>query len=274
MQFFFADDSTQRCSRKGMQSVLGFGGILVDAAQVRDLGVSVDKFAKDAGIPVGEEIKWSPHRDTWIYKNLHDDDRFHCYSAILDAARDAGCKVVVSVCEPGVRNIRPEWGFERCVDYSLERVTNCLKDTGEDVIVIADRPGGGLRNTEEFLSDHIERVRSDFNHMSAEAFAMTLLTAPSRFVRQLQVADLVVGATTAMVSGQSRYAEPYFDTIKAMMICNTLGYVGGTGLKVYPDQLINLYHWVLGETAFVKSGRGGGYRLPHPNHWYHENDGT
>ncbi|MDP1709077.1 MAG: hypothetical protein Q8L89_08465 [Gammaproteobacteria bacterium] len=92
--------------------------------------------------------------------------------------------------------------------------------------------------------------------MLEKTFSINMLTAQSRMVRHLQLADLVVSITAAMFAGQTKWASQYFELIKGTFIRNALGYIGGTGVKVYPDELINLYYWVLGEKQFSKAGRG------------------
>lgn len=274
MLFFFADDSTHKGARNGMGKLVAFGGLLVEGHQLRQMSNAIDGALQEHGVPLNEEIKWSPRKGSWIYENLHGESRESCYRAILQAAVDAGSKVVVAICDPEMRRIKPKWGFERCVTYTLERLSNYLSNSMTEAVIISDRPSGGPKQADEFLAAFIEHLDSEFNHMLAESFAMNMLTAPSHMVRQLQVADLVVSITTAMASGNTKWAEKYFDLIKQMMLTNYLGYVGGTGLKVYPDQLTNLYHWVIGEDSFVKVGKMAGVALPHKSYSYYESDGT
>lgn len=141
-------------------------------------------------------------------------------------------------------------------------------------MIICDRPSGGPKQADEFLAAYVEHLASEFNHMLAESFAMNMLTAPSHMVRHLQIADLIVSITTAMASGNTKWAEFYFEIVRGMMLTNSLGYVGGTGLKVYPDQLTNLYHWVIQEDAFTKAGKMAGISLPNDQYLYGESDGT
>lgn len=262
MQFFFADDSAQKGARSGMGKIVAFGGVLIAGDQLRTLSQRIDEIAASFGIPAADEIKWSPKKGSWIHSNLQGDRRARCYKEILSAAQAAGCKAVVTTCDFEMRNIKPEWGFERCVTYTLERVSTYLSKSSQQAVIIADRPSGGHKEADQFLEAFVEHLSSDHNHMIEKTFSLNMLTAQSHMTRHLQVADLVVSITTAMVAGQTKWAAEYFDAVKSMFLQNALGYIGGTGLKVYPDKLINLYHWVLGETAFVKAGNGTGLRLP------------
>ena len=274
MHVFFADDSSHRCTRRQLDKVVAFGGILFSSEHLRALSRRIDEIADGAGIPDGEEIKWSPRRSSWIYDNLQGEDRLRCYRRILQAAIDFGGRAIVTVCEPRARNLRDEWGFERCVTYSLERVSNQLGYDGGEAIIIADRPSGGRREAEAFLEQFIDHLTSEHNHMVENTFALTLLTGPSKFLRQLQISDLVVSITAAMVAGQTLYAREYWDLVQQLLLRGNNGRIGGTGLKVYPDQLINLYHWLLGEEVYTRAALEEQIELPAARYWFNENDGT
>lgn len=274
MQFFFADDSTQNCARDGMEKLVAFGGVLVDEVQLNPLSKCIDDIAARHGLPQEEEIKWSPRKGTWIYNNLKDEARFSCYTEILQAANDYDCKAIVVLCDFAMGNLKLEWGFERCVTYTLERVSTHLAKAEQKAIIIADRPSGGHKEADKLISSFLDHLSSNHNHMHEETFALNMLTAPSHMIRHLQLADLVVSITTAMFAGQIRWASQYFDLVKSMFLKNSLGYIGGTGVKVYPNQLINLYHWSLGENQFSKAGIGLAWPIPSNKLPFHVNDGT
>jgi hypothetical protein len=91
---------------------------------------------------------------------------------------------------------------------------------------------------------------------------MNVLTTPSHLVRHLQLADLVTGITTAMFCGQYKYAAPLFPLVKRLLIVNRMEGIAGTGLKVFPNEAINLYHWVLREDFLHRGGGAVSYPLP------------
>lgn len=274
MQFFFADDSSQNCARNGMEKLVAFGGVLVDAVQLKPLSQRIDNIAASYGLPREEEIKWSPRKGSWIYNNLKNEERLSCYTEVLQAANDYDCKVAVALCDYAMCNLKPEWGSERCVTYALERVSLHLAKAKQEAVIIADRPSGGHKEADQFIASFLDRLNSEHNHISGETFSLNMLTAPSHMVRHLQLADLVVSITTAMFAGQAKWAGQYFDLVKSMLLKNALGYIGGTGVKVYPDQLINLYHWVLGENQFSKARAGLAWPIPSNKLRFHDNDGT
>ena len=82
----------------------------------------------------------------------------------------------------------------------------------------------------------------------------------SKFSRLLQAADLVVGCTLAMVSGESQYPLPVFESVMKLFD-QSAGRIGGYGLKIHPDfKYANLYHWIVEDTHFWK--HASGYPLP------------
>lgn len=271
MKFFFADDSSQTCARAGMHKLMAFGGILLSGDALKPLSLAIDEIANTHGFPADEEIKWSPRRGSWMYETLKGEERAKCIDAVLAAALAHECKAIVGLCDPELRNIKPEWGFQRCFQYALERVSNHLTDSHEEAVIIADRPSGGHKEADQFLTSFAEHLASTHNHMLEETVALNLLTAPSHMVRHLQVADLVVAITTAMFAGQTKWAASHFKRVRSMFITNRHGLIGGTGVKVYPDKLINLYHWVLGEDNYSKVGVM--YPLPASKALFAKNDG-
>src|SRR5216684_5273372 len=86
MEIFFADDSQQSGAREGMGRLVAFGGVFVPDSALRPLHTAIDGIAGAFGIPKGEELKWSPKKDSWIYKSLLGEDRKNCYRQVLQAA--------------------------------------------------------------------------------------------------------------------------------------------------------------------------------------------
>ena len=64
---------------------------------------------------------------------------------------------------------------------------------------------------------------------------MNLLTTESHLNPALQIADLVVGITTAMCSPAKAHARPYWSAVKRSLHRNPDGRVMGCGLKFYPS---------------------------------------
>lgn len=214
------------------------------------------------GVPPGDEIKWSPKKGSWIYDNLKGDTRNECYSQVLRAAQSLGVQALVIVWDTGRTTLQGERAFEKCLDFAFERLSVNLSKREEQAIIVADRPGGGKKQEEGLLQNFLDRVESGTEYSVPDWCSLNILTTPSKLLRQLQLADLIAGITTAMVAGQYKYAKPLFGEVKSMLIQNHAGTIGGTGLKVFPDALWNLYRWVLEEEYFWKVGRNTGVPLP------------
>jgi Protein of unknown function (DUF3800) len=269
VEIFFADDSIQKvCKRERMGPLVGVGGVLVEEAEIRPLADAIDNIAAAFGIPKEEEIKWSPNRGSWIRGNLLDN-RTECYRQVLEAAYAHRAKAIV-ICNDTART-RDSAGeaFKRCLDYLFERLSMNLEDRERHALIVADRPGGGKIQEDEFLAYFLSRVEEGTQYVLPNRLLLNVLTTPSHMVRHLQIADLVTGITTAMVAGLETYAGPLFPFVKNLFIANRPGGIAGTGLKIAPDSprgnsLVNLYHWVLQEHLLHKGGGARAYPLPDP----------
>jgi hypothetical protein len=272
MEIFFADDSTQKGAREGMGTLVAFGGALFPEAAVRPFALNVESICSEFGIPSGDEVKWSPKKGTWIYENLKGETRTECYRRIITAASELRVRALVIVWDTGRTTLKGDRAFEKCIDFAFERLSVNLSKRAEQAIIVADRPGGGKKQEEGLLGNFVQRVLDGTEYSVPDWCALNILTTPSKLLRQLQVADLITGVTTAMVAGQYKYAEPLFEEIKPMLLRNYYKTVGGTGLKLFPDDLINLYHWILGEDVFWKVGRNAGFRIPDKNGPYYQDE--
>jgi hypothetical protein len=71
-------------------------------------------------------------------------------------------------------------------------------------------------------------------------------------VRCLQAADLITASVTAFVAGENKFSPPVFAAILPLFP-KDFGRIGGLGLKIHPDfRYANLYHWLLGDSHFVR----------------------
>ena len=270
MHILFADDSTQDGSRQGMGTLVSFGGFLLEASNLQGLDNRVNSVFSDLNVPIDTEIKWSLPPGNWIRENLEGDKRIEFYREVLQVLADLDAIAVVAVWDCGRTSLQGDDAFNRCVDFIFERVSIELSKLDSDCLVIADRPGGGKKQEEGFLEAFLQRVQTGTEFAPPDRVLLNLLTTPARLVRHLQLADLVTSITTAMVAMKYRYARPAFDQIRPLFMKNSLGYVGGTGLKLFPNQLTNLYHWVLGEDTYVRVGMNSGWGLPMRKFPYHD----
>jgi hypothetical protein len=131
-------------------------------------------------------------------------------------------------------------------------------------IVVADRPSGGRKNENRFVSGCLDTIQSGTEYVKFDRIAL-VTTGDSKHARVLQLADVVTGCTLALVSGAGSSFHPgLFDShVKPLLRQNHYGGIGGTGVKIHPDgRYTNLYHWLFGDrTAKTRT-------IPNRNHGY------
>lgn len=273
MRVMFIDDSEQRTPpRRGLGALLAVGGLAVSEQQIRPLADSLALIRREVGIPAGEELKWKPPRGSFLASAGGEGVR-RLRSDMLTAAIDHEARSIVVVLDHSAaytRLSKPEAG-RVILKWLFERTTMLLNDSGELGIVIADKPGGGSAEEGRWLSDTLALTDFGTEYVTAGAVVMPVVTAPSHHVPHLQLADLVVAATTAAVAGIPAGLR-HKDALRALAHRHTLGAINGAGLVLFPDR-VNVYYWALGETGWSKPSALGGWSLPVPHLPYGTDDG-
>lgn len=262
MRVTFLDDSVRTGQRGGMGKLVAMGGIILDEAELRPLSDDIETIVARYAIPAACELKWSPPPGNWIHDNLVGTARHQCYAELLDAAHARGAQAVTAVIDTGRVTQQGSTALLKAFEFAVERVQMTLERAGHLGIVVADRPGGGADEETRFLRDVLTTIDHGTMFVEARQIVFNAVTTPSHLVRHLQIADLVVGITTAMVGGDIGYAGPIFPHVKQMMLQNANGTIGGTGLKLWPNALRNLYHWALGEDTYWRVSMNAGVTLP------------
>lgn len=274
MEIFFADDSGQKGHRGEMGRLIAMGGLFLPEASLRPLRDRIDTLCAECGLPPGTELKWSPGNGNWIRDNLKGESRCELYARAIRAARELDGRAIVVVWDTGRTTLQGEKALRKTIDYLFERITIHLADRHQLGLIVCDRPGGGKQQEDALLEDVVGTMEQGTEYVKSTQVVLNLLTTPSQLSRHLQVADLITGSTTAMVAGDSPFAPSVFAEVRPMLIKNCLGYVGGAGLKLFPDELTNLYFYVLGEDTFTKAAKMAGIPIPHPKipYYYDGND--
>ena len=262
MRVIFLDDSVRTGRREGMGKVVAIGGIIVDEDQLRPLSEAVDAIATRYKVPSGCELKWFPPRDNWIRNNLVDKPRHDCYAEILDAAHTHGAKALVVAIDTGRASQKGSAALLKAFEYAIERVQMRLENDGTLGLVVADRPGGGAGEDTRFLHEVLTMVEDGTVFVQAKQIVFNVVTTPSHLVRHLQIADLVVGITAALVAGDETYAAPIYPHVKQLLLRNSYGYIPGTGIKLWPNSLLNLHHWAFGDDTYMRAAWNSGHILP------------
>jgi len=269
MDLFFVDDATQQNpSRGGMNSPLvAIGGIHVPDESVGGIEQGIEAVCVEYGFPEGEVFKWSPGSDLWMHDHLIEDRRKEFFARVLSVAEDVGSKAIVVIEDLGYKTAKV--GARRDIDLInlfLERAHWELSRKGCCGIVIVSQPGGDRASENKLIADCVETLKYGTDYMKFDRIPLSVFTASHKFVRLLQLADVVTSCTTAFVAGESNYSPPIFEVIKAMMPGDSQR-KGGIGLKIHPDlQYANLYHWLLGDTHFWRGSMG--FPMPLPSYPY------
>jgi hypothetical protein len=238
VNILFIDDTEQ-------SGFVGVGGVIFHDDRLDDLRSLFDEKKTTHNIPLGAEIKWSPPKNSWIAKNLIDDNRTSAYSDILGLVRSFNGKIIVAVMQRDASKqslIEAKW---KCIEFVTERFQFYLQ-THEDRrgIIIADFPGSG-KEEKKLLQDYYQLLGKGTKYVKPSNIVMNLLTTESHLNPSLQVADLVVGIATGMCTPQRNYALQYWDIVKHNFHRNQNGEVMGCGLKVFPNEIVGEIHATL-----------------------------
>jgi hypothetical protein len=244
-----------------MGRLVGVGGVMVDEVALRPLSAAVDAICQASGVPDGTELKWSPPPENWLHDNLHGEDRANLFGACLEELRRLRGRAVAVVWDTGRTTLQGEQALLRAVEWALERFVMQLSDQQLGA-VIADRPGGDVGDDDRLLANTLERIEQGTTYVAlSQHIALNLLTTPSHLSRHVQLADLVAGSTTGMV-GQNVYAPPVFRHVRPLLFQSHTGARAGAGLKLFPEDLRNLYLHLLEENLYWSDARRAWIGLP------------
>lgn len=261
VDFFFADDAHQRrISRAGMGELVAIGGVHVPGDALSGLETALNHACAEKGFPSTlDPFKWSPARDHWMRDNLIEDQRTEFFLEVLKIASDAGvsANVVIEDKQHKTATGQKDHSFDALILFA-ERAHNRLVRLAKSGVVVIAEPSGGQGDERRLLESCHELFNSGTRYTTLDSLAISALAAPFRNIRCLQLADLVVSATTAFVAGHEVYAGPIFPAIRNLM--ETIrGRKGGIGLKLHPDvRYVNLYGWLLQDEHYV----WGNSRIP------------
>lgn len=278
MHIFFADDSEQRSPiRNGLEHLVGYGGALFPEHTLDPYAKFLETLRETLGLPAATEFKWSPGKDSPLFRKNEVQRRAR--EEMLDAAIDMGIRSVVVITD--IVRI-PAWtktdAEREMLKYLYERISGALKDVDDIGMIIADEPGGGGERERQWLADSLKLTSQGTEYVSADRIVLPVATTDSKHFQHLQLADLVVAASTSAVSG-SPYALSYAKKLRRLAHKNWAGFAGGTGIKLCPDHpnnfrsIINLHYWVFQEHEYWKVGRNVGLPLPYSYWAFSETDG-
>lgn len=273
LHFAFGDDSKQSGLRSGMGQLLGLGAVIFPEDQLRSFSQAIRDLRDEHGIPHDVEFKWAMPHGMANYFRQRDEPGLQdtIRASMIRLAAEHQATACVVVWDLGRTTLQGDRAERKVLSFLYERIIGALARTHLGVLVF-DKPGGDHQDEDAWIGRTLELTEYGTSYVGPDAMVLPVLTAPSHHHEHLQLADLVVGSVTAAVAGNP-YGMALMPELRAILHRNYHGWVGGTGLKVFPDDLTNLYYHVLGEDVFVKVMQNAGYPLPDAQYAYFDSPG-
>ncbi|TCO77147.1 DUF3800 domain-containing protein [Chromatocurvus halotolerans] len=248
----YIDDCGQkhRHTIAGLGKLRGYGALIFDINKVRELELSVAKLLESKGLDAETELKWSPDAGSRLRTFT---GREHLFREVIELYAAEGAKAIVVIWDEGHGTLEGESANDELMKYLFERIVTHM-GAERKTLVICDQPGGGHKSISRLIEKFSFNYLQGTPYVRPEACVHNILTTPSHLCRGVQVADLIGGSTLQMVAGNHTYASVLFHSVKPMLITNWAGVISGSGLKLGPDVIRNLYHWVLGEEWLYRGG--------------------
>lgn len=258
MYLIFVDDAKQRPTREGFKgNLVAVGGLVLAADKAGAIEQKLEQLCDRTGFTRDEEFKWSPNRGHWMTKNLVGDERQAFHREVVGILASAGATICVVMEDDGRGQAIADAPSPQhdVLQMLFERASSDLRRMGQTGILISDTPPGNRSEENRFVADCLESIADGTQYVKPHEIVL-VLTANSKHVRLLQAADLVVSCLTAYVAGEGTYSPVIAREI--LDLCSgAQGARGGTSIKIHPDfSFANLYHWLLGDSTFWKSGVG------------------
>ena len=275
MRLVFIDDSEQvKPRRRGLGPLLALGAVIVPEDQVAGYADDLSRIKADIGMPPTEEVKWKPPKNSFL-ATAGGDVVSTLRLRMLEAAAARQIKTAVVTLDHGkayASRSKSDAGRE-ILKWLYERITMHLADNNDIGIVIADKPGGGHKEDSRWLAETLRLTNDGTEHVAPDRIVMPIVTVASNHVPHLQLADLVVAATTAALAGHAA-GLALGPALLRLAHKNAWDLAGGAGIVVWPTtNLANLLHWAFGEGAYAKVAKNAGVTLPWRDWPYATDDG-
>lgn len=205
------DDAGQtRPSRPGMGSLMAVGGIHVPEASIPDLENKIEELCMETGFPQNEIFKWSPGRELWLHGNLILEERQEFFIRVLNLVQwvEATATIIIedNSYDTATEAETPDIDL---IQLFLERAHHQLVAKGCGRIVMVAQCSGDRRIENKFLAKCLETLKCGTQYVKPDRIALSVLSSPPKFIRLLQVADVITSCTTAFVAGENEFSHPF-----------------------------------------------------------------
>jgi hypothetical protein len=203
MRVAFVDDSEQtNPPRAGLGHLLAFAAAIFPQEDLTSFAEDLSSIVANLGIPPDEEMKWNPPKGSFL-KGADGQLVKTLRRRMLDAALDHQVRTVTVIIDHGAAyksSSKAQVG-KTILKWLFERVSMHLGDHDDVGIMIADKPGGGAREEKRWLANTLELTNDGTEYVEPGRVVLPVVTADSRHVPHLQLADLIVAATTGAIAG-------------------------------------------------------------------------
>jgi hypothetical protein len=276
VRIVFLDDSGQSDPpRAGLGRLQALGSAIFPEGQLEAYARAMTAMKRDLGIPPEEEIKWRPDKTKSPVFASFDRNlvaQVRCWMLEEAIRRQVRTVVVIVDHHQPLQGRSQAQADMKMLKWLLERVSMHLGDNRDVGIVVADKPGGGHREDSRWLGETLRLTSYGTRYLRANKIALPIVTAESRLVPHLQLADLVTAATTAAVAGR-KPGLALAPLLAQLMHRHRLNAVNGAGLVLHPDNLYNLLYWCFGESTYAVPSTKVRHSLPCPDWPYSTDDG-
>ena len=258
MKLVFIDDSgQQKPPRAGLGHLVALGAVIVPEDEVTGWASDLLAMKAQLGVPEDEEIKWKPSKGSFL-ASAGGEVNAALRERMLRAAIDRGITSVVHVLDHSLvyRDRSVVQVGQELLKWTYDKVAFGLE--GQGAVMIADKPGGGAADESRWLAETLVLTNDGTAYTEPGKVVLPVLTADSRHVPHLQLADLVTAATTAAVAGRPHGLQ-LATLLHKLARKNNLGYAGGAGITLWPPELRDLLYWVFQEDTYFRAV--GGYPL-------------
>lgn len=236
------DSSQEKPSRPGLASLHGFGGVFVPGSSAAALEARLFELKERSSFPsdpTAGEFKWSPGRGVWMRDGLVEEERFRFHNSVINLMIESRCEAFV-VLHEGHSNWPLIWRDAAVKAHQL------MADKATTGLLLADMPGGG--KTAAFLGTCYDCLGPAPAPSGRHGIATSAVVAESRHTGLLQLADFVTGAVLSVFAGESGFAPRVFCAISRLFPARDGDAIGERCVLLRPMELVNLYHWLLGDS--------------------------
>lgn len=255
MYLVFADDSGQKNPFiKSMGELTAVGGLFMPADEANKLEIEIKNYCNKFNFSDYDVFKWSPgnnENEKFFKTTFLDQKRTDFFCSVLGLAKNYGAKAIVVIEDKSksmAQSLKSKTHEKDVLDLFCERLSKSFKE--DKGLIIFDNPGGGASDKKLFNENCFETILHGTDYVRMSNIPFGIIPADKKFIRLLQLADIIVSCSIARVAGENKYSIPVFEKIVSIFDRSESGRISGYGLKIWPHhEYQNLYYWLFDATT-------------------------